>query len=472
MTSGAGTTRGYFDRLWDLHEIRDLGAGRSLLAIDRIFLHERTGSVALEELARRGRSVRAPARTFCTMDHIVDTLPGRGDVTRVPGGTAFILATRRAAQAAGLRTFDLGDPQQGIVHVIAPELGLVLPGASVACPDSHTATQGALGALAFGIGSSEAEHALATGTLRVRRPAALRIRIDGRTAAPVTAKDLALALIARLGAAGAAGRAIEYCGSAIAALSMEARMTLCNLSAELSAVTAVIAPDDTTFEYVAARPLAPRGALWEQALQHWRLLSGEDAGSPADIVFDAAQLAPMVTWGTSPAQAVPVDGAVPEPAGDAAARGAHARAIAYMGLAPGTALGDLPIDGAFIGSCTNGRLSDLRDAARVLEGRRVAPGVRAICVPGSTEVKHAAEAEGLDRIFVAAGFEWRESGCSMCFYAGGESFGPRQRVVSSTNRNFESRQGPETRTHLASPATVAASAVLGRIADVRKLGRH
>jgi 3-isopropylmalate/(R)-2-methylmalate dehydratase large subunit len=472
MTLSARTTPGFFDRLWDLHEIRDLGAGLSLLAIDRIFLHERTGSVALEELARRGLPVRAPARTFCTMDHIVDTIPGRGDATRMPGGTAFITATRRAARAAGLRIFDLGDPDQGIVHVLAPELGLVLPGASVACPDSHTATQGALGALAFGIGSSDAEHALATGALRARRPATLRIRVDGGVPATVTAKDLGLALIARLGAAGAAGQAIEYGGSAIAALSMEARMTLCNLSAELSAFTAVIAPDDTTFEYVATRPHAPRGALWDQALRHWTLLRGEPAQVPADVVFDAARLAPMVTWGTSPAQAVPVDGAVPEPAGDAAARGAHARAVGYMGLAPGTRLCDLPIEGAFIGSCTNGRLSDLRDAARVLAGRRVAPGVRAICVPGSTRVKQAAEAEGLDQVFRAAGFEWRESGCSMCFYAGGESFGPRQRVVSSTNRNFESRQGPGTRTHLASPATVAASAVLGRIADVRLLGGH
>jgi 3-isopropylmalate/(R)-2-methylmalate dehydratase large subunit len=460
---------GYFDRVWDLHEIRALGGGRSLLAVDRIFLHERTGAVVLEALARRGQAVRAPLRTFCTMDHIVDTTVGRGDSTRMPGGTAFIAATRAGARAAGLRVFDLDDPDQGIVHVIAPELGLALPGASIVCPDSHTSTQGALGALAFGIGSTEAEHALVTGALRVRRPTTLRVRIDGRLSADVSAKDLALALIAQLGSDGASGRAIEYSGSAIRALSMEGRMTLCNLAAELAAFTAIIAPDDTTFEYLVDTTFAPKGILWDKAVDHWRQLSAGVDQHRVDEVLDAAGLAPRVTWGTSPAQSVSVDAAVPDAGTTAEAAEAHRRACHYMGVAPGNRLQDLAIDGAFIGSCTNGRLSDLREAARVLRGRRIASGVRALCVPGSSRVKRAAEREGLDRVFREAGFEWRESGCSMCFYAGGESFGRRERVISSTNRNFESRQGPETRTHLASPATVAASAIVGRITDPRTL---
>lgn len=467
MSDRTGVGVGFFDRLWDLHEVRDLGSGRSLLAIDRIFLHERTGAVALEELARRNVPIKAPKRTFCTMDHIVDTVPGRTDDTRMPGGTAFIKSTRLAARNAGLRVFDLGDPDQGIVHVIAPELGLALPGATVVCPDSHTSTQGALGALAFGIGSTEGEHALATGTLRVKRPATLRIRIDGALSDAVTAKDLALALIAALGSAGAAGKAIEYFGSGVRGLAVEGRMTLCNLAAELAAFTAIVAPDETTFDYVASRPFAPKGTLWERARDHWgRLADGSD-DLPADVLFCATTVKPMVTWGTTPAQAVPIDGCVPDmPDGDARSEAAT-RALRYMDLRPGDRLQELPIDGAFIGSCTNGRLSDLRDAARVLKGRKVASGVRALCVPGSMRVKALAESEGLDRIFRDAGFEWREAGCSLCFFAGGESFGRRERVISSTNRNFESRQGPETRTHLASPATVAASAIIGRIADPR-----
>jgi 3-isopropylmalate/(R)-2-methylmalate dehydratase large subunit len=470
MSRSTPAVGGFFDRVWDLHAIRSLGSGRSLLAIDRIFLHERTGAVALEALAGRGHPVRAPLRTFCTMDHIVDTTIGRSDATRMPGGTAFITATRAAARAAGLRIFDLDDPDQGIVHVIAPELGLALPGASIVCPDSHTSTQGALGALAFGIGSTEAEHALATGALRVKRPATLRIRVDGRLGPGVSAKDLALALIARLGSDGASGQAIEYSGSAVRALPMEGRMTLCNLAAELAAFTAIIAPDDTTFGYLADTPFAPKGVLWDRALDHWRQLASGIDEHPVEQIFDATGLTPWVTWGTSPAQSLPIDATVPDVGATPDAAASLRRACEYMGLTPGTRLQDLAIDAAFIGSCTNGRLSDLREAAGVLRGRRVAPGVRALCVPGSSRVKRAAEAENLDRVFREAGFEWRESGCSMCFYAGGESFGRRERVISSTNRNFESRQGPETRTHLASPATVAASAVLGRISDPRTLG--
>ena len=462
--------RTLFDKLWAQHEVLNLGGSVSLIAIDRIFLHERTGSVALKSLRQAGRPVVDPGRVFCTMDHIVDTLPGRGDETRMPGGKAFIVETREAAGEAGIRVFDVRDPQQGIVHVISPELGIVLPGATVVCPDSHTCTQGAMGALAWGIGSTEAEHALATGTLRVNRPKTMRVRFEGRLAPGVTAKDLTLALISRYGSVGGNGYAVEYAGSAVRDLEIEARLTLCNMATEFSAFTGLIAPDEKTFAYLRGREFAPKGELFERAVAQWReLVTDEGARFDREIVIEVGELAPMVTWGTSPQHAVPVTGAVPALEQSGTPREAYERALKYMGLEPGQRLGELPIDAAFIGSCTNSRVSDLRRAAAILEGRKVAPGVRAICVPGSMTVKRMAEAEGLDQVFRDAGFEWRESGCSMCFFAGGESFGAKERVVSSTNRNFESRQGPETRTHIASPETVAASAIAGRIADVREI---
>ena len=464
--------RTLFDKLWDLHAIDDLGDGTWLLLIDRILLHERTGSVALESLRDAGRSVASPQHVFVTMDHIVDTLPGRSDKTIMPTGTQFITATRAAAQPAGITLFDIGDDRQGIVHVISPENGIVLPGATLVCPDSHTCTQGALGALAWGIGSTEAEHALATRTLRVKKPRTMRVRVDGTLGTGVTAKDLALHVVAKLGAAGAVGHMVEYAGEAVRALDIEGRLTLCNMATELSAFSAVIAPDETTITYLAGRPYAPEGAAWDEAVAFWRtLFTDDDAAFDAEHVIDAADVAPMVTWGTSPQQAVPLGNPVPAFAQEQGrwTAEAHQRALDYMGLAPGERLDALPIQGAFIGSCTNARLSDLRRAARVLKGRRVADGVRAICVPGSTKVKAAAEAEGLDAVFREAGFEWREAGCSMCFFAGGESFGHRERVITSTNRNFESRQGPETRSHLASPETVAAAAIAGRIVDPREL---
>ncbi len=459
-----------FEKLWELHLVRDLGGGIGLLAIDRIFLHERTGSVALKSLAASGRTVLDPHRVFCTMDHIVDTLPGRGDDTRMPGGKAFITETRAAALQAGIRLFDVRDPQQGIVHVVSPELGIVLPGATVVCPDSHTCTQGAMGALAWGIGSTEAEHALATGTLRVNRPKTMRVSFEGRLAPGVTAKDLSLLLLSTHGAVGGNGYAVEYAGAAVRALEIEARLTLCNMATEFSAMTGMIAADQRTFEYLEGREYAPHGAAWDAALAQWQSLHS-DSGATFDreIQFDVTTLPPMVTWGTSPQHAVPVTGRVPDQASSGATPEAYERALQYMDVTPGTAMQDLSIGAAFIGSCTNSRISDLRRAAAVLKGRRVAPHVRAIVVPGSMTVKRAAEAEGLHEVFLAAGFEWRESGCSMCFYAGGESFGARQRVVSSTNRNFESRQGPETRTHIASPETVAASAIAGRLADARSI---
>ncbi|HEX8757319.1 MAG TPA: 3-isopropylmalate dehydratase large subunit [Steroidobacteraceae bacterium] len=458
----AGLTESLLEKIWRRHLIAELSDGAALLAIDRIFLHERMGAVALGSLAASGRRVADPRRAFCVMDHIVDTRPGRGDRTLMPGGQAFISETRRAALEAGLTLYDVTDPDQGIMHVISPELGIVLPGCTLVAPDSHTCTQGAFGALAWGIGSSEAEHALATGTLRVRRPRSLRVILSGRLAAGVTAKDLALALIARYGAGGAKGCALEFAGEAVAALDMEARMTLCNLASEFSAMTALIAPDDVAFAYLQGRRYAPQGASWSAAVAQWRRLAS-DPGARFDeeITLDAAAVEPMVSWGVSPAQSTGVTGVVPPAAAQ--------RPLAYMGLRAGQALRGIPIDAAFIGSCTNSRLSDLRRAAALLAGRHVAPGVAAICVPGSSAVKRAAEAEGLDRVFQAAGFEWRESGCSMCFYAGGESFRPGSRVISSTNRNFEGRQGPGIRTHIASPETVAASAIAGAIADPREL---
>jgi 3-isopropylmalate/(R)-2-methylmalate dehydratase large subunit len=460
-----------FAKIWDAHRVCGLGPATDLIAIDRILLHERTGGIALRGLAEAGRTVLEPRQAFATMDHVVDTLPGRTDRTIMPGGEAFITATRDAARAADIRLFDLGDPAQGIVHVISPERGIVLPGLTLVCPDSHTGTQGALGALAWGIGSTEAEHALATGTLRVRKPRTMRITVDGALGVGVTAKDLALAIIGRFGAGGASGHIVEFAGPAVSALDIEARLTLCNMATELSAFGALIAPDEKTFAYLRGRPHAPEGELWERALEAWRTLKSDaDAVFDADLTFDAATVAPMVTWGTSPQQAIPIDALVPDlVTGSYDTPESHARALDYMALETGQSIAGLPIGAAFIGSCTNSRIGDLRRAAAVLKGHRVAPGVRAICVPGSTPVKLMAEAEGLDAVFRDAGFEWRESGCSMCFFSGGESFGPEERVISSTNRNFESRQGPKTRTHLASPETVAASAIAGRIADPRRV---
>lgn len=457
-------TRTLVAKIWDRHVIAPLAGGADLIAIDRIFLHERTGAAALNSLRAAGRPVADPSRVFCVMDHIVDTRPGRGDQTLMPGGQAFITETRAAAREQGITLFDVTDPDQGIVHVISPELGIVLPGCTLIAPDSHTCTQGAFGALAWGIGSSEAEHALATGTLRLKRPKTLRVSFNGALPEAVTPKDMILSLIARHGAGGGRGHAIEFAGEAITALDMEGRMTVCNMATEFSATTGMIAPDEKTLAWVKGRRYAPSGELLERALEDWRGLAS-DAGArfDAEIAIDAATLEPMVSWGTSPEHSIGIGGVIPA--------SAPARALEYMGLAAGQALVGMKIDAAFIGSCTNSRLPDLRRAAALLEGRHIAPGVKALCVPGSMAVKRAAEGEGLDRVFTAAGFEWRESGCSMCFYAGGESFPAGSRVISSTNRNFEGRQGPGIRTHIASPELVAASAIAGCIADPRQYMR-
>ena len=451
-----------FDRIWRSHVIAALPGGADLLAIDRIFLHERTGAAALNALAAAGRAVADPVRVFAVTDHIVDTRPGRTDLTLMPGGQAFITETRAATKAAGIRLFDVNDPDQGIVHVISPEFGIVLPGATLIAPDSHTCTQGAFGALAWGIGSSEAEHAMATGTLRIKKPRTMRVTFNGELPEGVTPKDMALALIARHGAGGGAGHAVEFAGEVVRELDMEGRMTLCNMATEFAAMTGMIAPDEKTFAWLEGRRYVPKGAGWDAALAYWRTLASDpDAVFDQEIVIEAEALAPMVSWGTSPEHAVAIDGQIPA--------NADARVLSYIDLAPGAQIAGTPINAAFIGSCTNSRLSDLRQAAAILKGKKVADGVKAICVPGSSRVKREAEAEGLDKVFIEAGFEWRESGCSMCFFAGGESFGPGVRVVSTTNRNFESRQGPNVKTHIASPATVAASAIVGRIAAAREV---
>ncbi len=434
-----------FEKIWAAHIVSELTEGSALIAIDRIFLHERTGAVALNSMAAAGRAVVDPARVFAVMDHIVDTRPGRKG-TLMKGGDAFITETRAACQEAGITLFDVHDPEQGITHVISPELGIILPGLTLIAPDSHTCTQGAFGALAWGIGSSEAEHAMATGTLRVTKPETMRVTFTGSLADGVTAKDMILHLIAEYGAAGGKGCAVEFAGDAVTALDMEGRMTLCNMATEFAAFTGMIAADFKTFDYLKGRRYAP------DPLPNWSDFKSDDgAHFVYEISIDASAITPMVSWGTSPEQSISVQSEVPAQND-------------YMGLAAGQAIAGLPIDVAFIGSCTNSRLSDLRRAAGIVAGHHVANGVLALVVPGSSAVKRAAEAEGLDRIFIDAGFEWRESGCSLCFYAGGESFPAGSRVISSTNRNFEGRQGPGIRTHIASPDVVAASAIAGRIA--------
>lgn len=459
-----------FEKLWQEHLVEVQDDGTDLIYIDRIFLHERTGSIALTSLQDDGREVFSPEQVFCCMDHIVDTYPNRTDDTTMPSGRDFIVATRESSQQAGITLFDLDDPRQGIVHVVSPEQGIVQPGMTLVCPDSHTCTQGALGALAWGIGSSEAEHALVTKTLRVKRPKAMRIRFEGKLSRGVTAKDMILFLIATYGANGGSGYAVEFSGQAVQELSIEARMTLCNMAVEFSAFTGLIAPDNKTVEFLRGRPYAPSGDAWSQAVTYWEgLQSDPDAQFAKELVVDCSALEPQVTWGSSPQHGMGIGGQVPAvDTENQVTAVSHKRALEYMALEPGEAIAGKAIDAAFIGSCTNSRISDLRHAAKVLDGQKVAPGLRAICVPGSMLVKAQAEAEGLDKIFTEAGFEWRASGCSMCFFAGGEHFGYRERVISTTNRNFESRQGPETRTHLASPATVAASAIRGAITDPRE----
>ncbi|MBB5690291.1 3-isopropylmalate dehydratase large subunit [Roseomonas alkaliterrae] len=459
------------DRIWDPHVVADLGGGWSLLHCDRVLLHDLSGGRALEEVLEAGHRIARPDLVFATPDHAVSSAPGRTAET-FPKGGRLLAGLRARAAETGIRLFDLGQDGNGIVHVMAPELGIVLPGTVLVCGDSHTCTNGGLGALAFGIGASELRHVLATQTLPQKKPRSMRIRFEGTAPPGVTPKDMILAAIGRFGAGAGTGHAVEYAGSAVRALSVEGRLTLCNLSIEMGAKIGMVAPDETTFEWLAGRDFAPRGAAWDAALRAWRALpSDAEARFDRDLVIEMRDIAPQITWGTSPEHVLPVTGRVPDPAAAANAeqRTAWEAALAYMGLAPGAPIAGTKVDWVFIGSCTNSRIEDLRAAAAVLRGRKVAPHVTAWVVPGSERVKRAAEAEGLDAAFRAAGFEWREPGCALCVAANGEAVPPGARCVSTSNRNFVGRQGTGARTHLASPAMAAAAAVTGAIADVRQL---
>ena len=459
-----------FDKIWDAHRICSLAPGVDLLAVDRhlyIDLH----ALLFADLEKQGRGVRNPEMTFAVPDHVVSTAPGR------TGGTAewserYISALRRAAKKYGIRLFDVNDDGQGIVHVIGPELGLTQPGLLLLCGDSHTSTHGGLGALSWGIGASEVMHVLATQTIVQRKPKRMRVNIEGRLSAGVEPKDVILCLIGQIGAAGGTGYAVEYAGSAMRAMAIEGRLTICNLSIELGAKTGMVAPDETAFEFVNGRPFAPKGSDWDRAIAQWRLLASDaDALFDREVDLDVSNLSPQITWGTSPQDVIGINDAIPDPeaATDPDRKRSMRAALDYMGLQPGQPLAGTPIDWVFIGSCTNSSLADLRAAAAVAKGRKVAPKVKAWVVPGSKSVKRQAEADGLDKIFLAAGFEWREPGCSLCVGANGETLAPGERSVSTSNRNFVGRQGPGARTHLASPPMAAAAAIAGRITDVRTL---
>ncbi len=473
-TDGKQGARTLFEKVWDAHVVRpETPETPAVLYVDLHLVHEVTSPQAFSLLRERGVKVRRPERTLATMDHSTPTLPRRAD-----GSWPFVDAQAEAqvrfleknAKDFGVELHGLGDDAQGVVHVFGPERGATQPGMTVVCGDSHTATHGAFGALAFGIGTSEVAHVLASQCLLQRRPKTLAVRVDGKLGPGVSAKDLVLAIIAKIGVGGGTGHVIEYLGPAIRALSMEGRMTLCNMSIEGGARAGMVAPDEATFQWLAGRPRAPQGAAWDDAVARWRKLPS-DAGARYDreVSIDASALAPMITFGTNPAQGIPVNGVVPDPAAekDAQARSTLEAALRYMGLRPGQPIGGQKIDAVFVGSCTNGRLEDIRAAASVLKGRKVK--VRTLVVPGSHLVKKAAESEGLDRIVRESGAEWREPGCSMCIAMNGDNIEPGQYCVSTSNRNFEGRQGRGGRTLLASPLTAAAAAVAGVVADPRPL---
>ena len=458
-----------FERVWDAHVVREEPDGPALLYVDLHLIHEVTSPQAFDGLRLAGRSVRRADRSLATMDHNVPTVDG--PVTD-PLARAQLDALRRNCEEFGVPLYATGSGREGIVHVIGPELGVTQPGMTIVCGDSHTSTHGAFGALAFGIGTSEVEHVLATQTLPQRRPRTMRVHFDGVLPLGVTAKDAILGAIGQIGVAGGAGHVIEYDGAVVRGLSMDGRMTICNMSIEAGARAGMIAPDDTTFAYLEGRPGSPRGKAWEQALDDWRRLpSDADATFDREVEVDAGSLAPQVTWGTNPAMVAPVDGAVPDPAAfaDPADRAAAERALAYMALEPGTPIADIGVDRVFIGSCTNARIEDLRLVAAIVDGRRVHPSVRAMVVPGSAAVRRQAEDEGLDAVFERAGLEWRRAGCSMCLGMNPDVLAPGERCASTSNRNFEGRQGRGGRTHLVSPATAAAAALTGRLADVREV---
>jgi 3-isopropylmalate/(R)-2-methylmalate dehydratase large subunit len=470
-TSPDSAPRTLFDKLWDSHVVERLPDGTCVLYIDRHLVHEVTSPQAFEGLRAAGRPVRRPDATLAVVDHNIPT-SDRSQGIAEPESRLQVETLEQNVAAFGVPYIPVLDARQGIVHIIGPELGASLPGMTIVCGDSHTSTHGAMGALAFGIGTSEVEHVLATQTLLQKPAKNMLVQVDGTLPPGCTAKDIVLAIIGRIGTAGGTGHVVEFAGAAIRALDMAGRMTVCNMTIEAGARAGLIAPDDTTFAYVRGRPFAPQGEAFDRAVAYWRSLPSDPGAAYDKVVsLDAAGLVPMVTWGTSPEAVLPITGRVPNPADepDATRRAQLQRMVDYMGLTPGQKLTDLAVDVVFVGSCTNGRIEDIRAVAQVARGRRVAPGVRAMVVPGSGLVKRQAEAEGLDRILREAGFEWREAGCSMCLGMNPDKLTPGQRCASTSNRNFEGRQGPGGRTHLLSPAMAAAAAVTGRLTDVREL---
>jgi len=466
-----GAPKTLYDKIWDDHLVHEADDGTALLYIDRHLVHEVTSPQAFEGLRNSGRKVRAPEKTLAVVDHNVPTTDRSLGIDD-PESRLQVETIANNCAEFGVEYFSETDKRQGVVHIIGPEQGFTLPGTTIVCGDSHTSTHGAFGALAHGIGTSEVEHVLATQTLIQRKARNMKVVVNGTAPDHITAKDIVLAIIGKIGTAGGTGHVIEYTGEAISSLSMEGRMTVCNMTIEGGARAGLIAPDEKTFAYLKETPRAPRGAKWEAAVRYWETLPTDDgAHFDTEIQLDASSLPPIITWGTSPEDVTTIDGAVPDPAdiADEAKRQSMQRALAYMGLAPGTKMKDITIDRAFIGSCTNGRIEDLRAAAAVARGHRVADSVSAMVVPGSGLVKAQAEAEGLDRVFLEAGFEWREPGCSMCLAMNADRLDPEERCASTSNRNFEGRQGFKGRTHLVSPAMAVAAAIAGRFVDVRDL---
>jgi 3-isopropylmalate/(R)-2-methylmalate dehydratase large subunit len=463
--------RTLFDKIWDSHVVHREADGTCVLYIDRHLVHEVTSPQAFEGLKIAGRKVRRTDLTLAVADHNVPTTD-RSKGIDDPESKLQVETLNDNCAYFGVPLYKMDDLRQGIVHIIGPEQGFTLPGTTIVCGDSHTATHGAFGAFAFGIGTSEVEHVLATQTLLQQPAKNMRVTVTGKLPTGVGAKDMILAIIGKIGTAGGTGHVIEYAGEAVRALSMEGRMTVCNMSIEAGARAGMVAPDETTFQYLKGRPMAPKAGKWEQALAYWKTLPSDPGAVYAkDVRLDAADIPPQVTWGTNPEQVLPITGRVPDPAAekDEMRRAGMVRALEYMGLKPGARLADIAVDTVFIGSCTNGRIEDLRDVAKVAKGRKVKPGLRALVVPGSGLVKHQAEEEGLDRILTEAGFEWREAGCSMCLAMNADKLKPGERCASTSNRNFEGRQGVGGRTHLVSPAMAAAAAVTGRLTDVREL---
>lgn len=462
--------RTLYDKIWDEHVVNEQEDGTCLLYIDRHLVHEVTSPQAFEGLRNAGRGVRHPQRTLAVVDHNVPTTADRKHGIKNEESRIQVEALARNAAEFGVEYFHENDERQGIVHIVGPEQGFTLPGTTIVCGDSHTSTHGAFGALAHGIGTSEVEHVLATQTLIQKKAKNMLVRVDNSLPDGITAKDVILAIIGEIGTAGGTGHVIEYAGQAISELSMEGRMTVCNMSIEAGARAGLVAPDDKAFAYLKDRPMAPKGEHWDRAVEHWRSLrSDEDAHFDKVVVLDAQHLPPIISWGSSPEDVVAVTGVVPDPDAieDENRRTSKKRALDYMGLTAGTRMTDIELDRVFIGSCTNGRLEDLRAAARMLEGRKVHDRVSAMVVPGSGLVKAAAEAEGIDQVFIDAGFEWREPGCSMCLAMNDDRLKPEERCASTSNRNFEGRQGYRGRTHLVSPAMAAAAAVAGRFVDIR-----